>query len=93
MTCGKAAREDQAGMNETMKLLAVYQAEQKLRGLQSRLGAAERFLSEQERQLGAIDQQTELTRIPAPPDPGFHQRERRRDGSHRRADDQSSARR
>lgn len=44
-------------MNETMKLLAVYQAEQKLRGLQSRLGAAERFLSEQERQLGAIDQQ------------------------------------
>lgn len=44
-------------MNETKKLLAVYQAEQKLRGLQSRLGAAERFLSEQEKQLSSLGEQ------------------------------------
>lgn len=44
-------------MNETKKLLAVFQTEQKLRGLQSRLGAAERFLNEQERQLNALGEQ------------------------------------
>ncbi|MCA9273351.1 MAG: hypothetical protein KDA31_09920 [Phycisphaerales bacterium] len=44
-------------MNESKKLWAVYQAERKLRGLQSRLTAAERFLAEQERQLVSLDQQ------------------------------------
>ncbi|PHQ81784.1 MAG: hypothetical protein COB69_03730 [Phycisphaera sp.] len=44
-------------MNETKKLLAVYQTEQKLRGLQARLGAAERFLSEQERRLTTLGEQ------------------------------------
>lgn len=42
-------------MNESKKLWAVYQAERKLRGLQSRLQTAERFLAEQERQLVTID--------------------------------------
>jgi len=44
-------------MNESKKLWAVYQAERKLRGLQSRLNAAERFLADQERHLVTIDQQ------------------------------------
>ena len=44
-------------MNESKKLWAVYQAERKLRGLQSKLNAAERFLAEQERQLVSIGQQ------------------------------------
>lgn len=44
-------------MNESKKLWAVFQVERKLRGLQSRLNASERFLAEQERHLVAIDQQ------------------------------------
>ena len=46
-------------MNETTKLLAVFKVEQKLRGLRSRLDAAERFLSEQESQLAKNTQQLE----------------------------------
>ncbi|HED54473.1 MAG TPA: hypothetical protein ENJ00_09795 [Phycisphaerales bacterium] len=46
-------------MNETTKLLAVFRVEQRLRGLRSRLDAAERFLSEQETQLAKNAQQLE----------------------------------
>ncbi|MEO1584471.1 MAG: hypothetical protein AAFR96_07860 [Planctomycetota bacterium] len=46
-------------MSQTEKLLAVYRVERQLRGLQSRLRTAERFLIEQDRQLAAIASQHE----------------------------------
>lgn len=42
-------------MDVTSKLLRVFMVEKQLRGLQSRLGGAEKFLSEQVGQLGQID--------------------------------------
>ena len=41
-------------MNVTAKLLQVFLVDKQLRGLQARLRAAERFLGEQERQLGSL---------------------------------------
>jgi predicted nucleic acid-binding Zn-ribbon protein len=51
--------EDDRSMSQIEKLLAVYQIERKLRGLQSSLRTAERFLNEQERQLTGIGSQRE----------------------------------
>ncbi len=42
-------------MNVTLKLLRVFRVDQQIRGLQSRLRAAERFLGEQIKQLSDID--------------------------------------
>lgn len=42
-------------MNVTERLLRVFQVDQQLRGLQSRLHAAERFLEEQDSQLAELD--------------------------------------
>ena len=42
-------------MSVTAKLLSVFRVEQMLRGLKSRLTAAEKFLAEQERQLKVVD--------------------------------------
>ncbi|MEM1071672.1 MAG: hypothetical protein AAGB48_02270 [Planctomycetota bacterium] len=44
-------------MSQTEQLLAVYKIERQLRGLQSRLRSAERFLTEQELHLGKLDGQ------------------------------------
>ncbi|MEM7623623.1 MAG: hypothetical protein AAF235_10535 [Planctomycetota bacterium] len=46
-------------MSVTERLLKVYRVDQQITGLRSRLRAAERFLSEQERQLGDIDSRRE----------------------------------
>ncbi len=46
-------------MSQIEKLLAVYKIERQLRGLQSRLRTAERFLQEQERQLTGLGSQRE----------------------------------
>ncbi|MEL6497671.1 MAG: hypothetical protein AAF937_05460 [Planctomycetota bacterium] len=46
-------------MSQIDKLLAVYKIERQLRGLQSRLRTAERFLQEQERQLSGLGSQRE----------------------------------
>lgn len=46
-------------MSQIDKLLAVYKIERQLRGLQSRLRTAERFLQDQERQLTGIGSQRE----------------------------------
>ncbi|QOJ01451.1 MAG: hypothetical protein HRU70_13530 [Phycisphaeraceae bacterium] len=42
-------------MHVTSKLLRVFQVEKQIRGLKSRLVAAERFLAEQDRQIAALD--------------------------------------
>ncbi|XVJ60273.1 MAG: hypothetical protein HEQ23_13100 [Tepidisphaera sp.] len=44
-------------MNVTAKLLALFNVEKQIRGLKGRLTAAERFLAEQDKQLGLIDSQ------------------------------------
>ncbi len=44
-------------MTETDRLLKVFQVDNSIDGLQGRLRAAERFLAEQERQLGELDKQ------------------------------------
>lgn len=55
----RASEEDDRLMSQIDKLLAVYKIERQLRGLQSRLRTAERFLQEQERQLVGIGSQRE----------------------------------
>ncbi len=42
-------------MDVTAKLLRVYQVDKQIRGLQSRLGAAEKFLNQQTKDLAALD--------------------------------------
>ena len=42
-------------MDVTAKLLAVFQVDKQLRGLKSRLTAAERFLGEQSKELSGLD--------------------------------------
>lgn len=44
-------------MDVSAKLLSVFQIDKQLRGLKSRLGAAERFLGEQTKSLGTLDAQ------------------------------------
>src|SRR5262245_34368731 len=48
-------------MDVTAKLLRVFQVDKQLRGLQSRLAAAERFLAEQARELAAADAKRSVT--------------------------------
>jgi uncharacterized protein len=49
----------ESSMSVTEKLLRVFRVDQQLRGLQTRLRAAERFLEEQSKQLGQIESKRE----------------------------------